>query len=62
MDKCIFNWISTFVILFGLLLYIYNIVIDSQEPDINNRPIVDTIWIWTFFILLIIAFFLNTFC
>ena len=57
----IFTYGTMLIFLFGIIMYIYEIVIDSQDPDSINREFSETIWIWALFILLIVGFILSSY-
>jgi hypothetical protein len=58
-NNYIFNYVMMFIFALGIIMYIYELVIDSQDPD--YRPFHETIWVWVMFILLIIGFILSSF-
>lgn len=59
-SNCFLSYSASFVFIIGIILYIYNLAIDSQ--DLEERPFVETLWIYVMFCLLLLGFFLSTFC
>ena len=59
--RYLFNYSLMFVFLFGIVLYVYTLVIDSQTDDSDKRPVYETVWIWAMFIILILGFLLSSF-
>ena len=59
-SNCFLSYSTSFVFIIGIILYIYNLAIDSQ--DLEERPFIETLWIYVMFCLLLLGFFLSSFC
>jgi quinol-cytochrome oxidoreductase complex cytochrome b subunit len=60
--NCAFSYISSFIFLLGIIVYIYLLVVDSREESTSTRSNSDTVWIYGMFVLLIIGFLISSYC
>ena len=58
--NCAFSYISSVIFIIGIIAYIYLLVKDSWEE--GERSNSDTVWVWGMFVLMIVGFFISSFC
>ena len=58
--NCAFSYVSSVIFLIGIIVYIYFLVIDSQEEGTRSNS--DQVWVWGMFVLLIVGFLISSFC
>lgn len=61
-NECVFGYISGVIILISITIYLYYIILDYKDEHYRIRSVDKNIWIGGLFLLLIMSFFIMTFC
>ena len=58
----IFGTCSSIIFLVALTIYLYYLIVDYSDPDLIKRDLSKKIWIYGMFLLMILGFFLSSYC